>query len=503
MAYSFVQYTGDGAINNYAVTFGYLAKAHVEVRIGGVLKTVTTDYTWPTSTTIRPVVAVPNGTIIELRRNTPKTTAFVDFTDASTLTEENLDNSTIQALYIVQEAFDAADLSIQLDSQNRWDAESRRIINVANPTSAQDAVTRAYLDSALTQAGNLPTQSGNDNKFLRVVSGAAAWVTFTMSMISDATAFGLSLLAAANAAAARALLVVADAVHTHAAADIASGTIATARLGGGSASASTFLRGDQAWAAVTGAVTGIKGLTLSNNGTDPTNDIDIAAGACMSDDADPADRVVMYLSSAITKQLDAAWAVGNNQGGRSSAAAIENTTYHVFAVKRTDTGVVDVILDVSATAPTMPTNYTKKQRIGSIMRESAAIVLFTQDEDFFERTTPSFDVDAASPGTSAVTRTLSVPIGISVHAFVNASTLDGNGGPNQWYLSDLAVTDQAASGTANPLATVITQSNVNNAVQARIRTNTSAQIRSRLQAAAGGTVRISTLGWFDYKRGRN
>jgi hypothetical protein len=45
----------------------------------------------------------------------------------------------------------------------------------------------------------------------------------------------------------------AAAVHTHAATDIASGTMATARLGSGTASASTFLRGDSTWAAPTTA----------------------------------------------------------------------------------------------------------------------------------------------------------------------------------------------------------------------------------------------------------
>jgi hypothetical protein len=39
--------------------------------------------------------------------------------------------------------------------------------------------------------------------------------------------------------------------HTHAAADIVSGTMATARLGSGTASSTTFLRGDSTWQAIT------------------------------------------------------------------------------------------------------------------------------------------------------------------------------------------------------------------------------------------------------------
>lgn len=46
----------------------------------------------------------------------------------------------------------------------------------------------------------------------------------------------------------------AAAVHTHAASDVTSGTMATARLGSGTANSSTFLRGDQSWASPTASV---------------------------------------------------------------------------------------------------------------------------------------------------------------------------------------------------------------------------------------------------------
>lgn len=53
----------------------------------------------------------------------------------------------------------------------------------------------------------------------------------------------------------------ASSTHTHAASDIASGTIATARLGSGTANSTTYLRGDQTWATVTAGVGGSTGAT--------------------------------------------------------------------------------------------------------------------------------------------------------------------------------------------------------------------------------------------------
>jgi hypothetical protein len=52
--------------------------------------------------------------------------------------------------------------------------------------------------------------------------------------------------------------------HTHDAQDLTSGTVATARLGSGSATSTTFLAGDQSWKTVTSGSTNASDL---NSGT--------------------------------------------------------------------------------------------------------------------------------------------------------------------------------------------------------------------------------------------
>jgi hypothetical protein len=238
----------------------------------------------------------------------------------------------------------------------------------------------------------------------------------------------------------------------------------------------------------------LAGMAISNNVSDATNDIDIAAGEC----ADSTSVTVIRATGAFTKRLDAAWAVGTGNGGLDTGA-IANTTYHVFAIQKDSDGTTDYLFSASATAPTMPGGYTYFRRIGSFMRLAAAILPFLQDGDHFQLKTPILDVNATSSGTSAVTRTLSVPTGINVRANMNVGLGAASG--EGVYLSDLALTDLAASGTAAPLYTASTPAS-NLAWQATIRTNTSGQIRSR-QAVGGATetLRIATLGWYD-TRGR-
>lgn len=238
------------------------------------------------------------------------------------------------------------------------------------------------------------------------------------------------------------------------------------------------------------------GLTLSNNTGDATNDIDIAAGEAV----DGAITDLMRLTSGLTKRLDAAWAVGSGNGGLDTGS-IANGTYHLWLIKRPDTGVVDVLFSISATAPTMPTNYTLKRRIGSVLRESGALVAFVQDGDRFMRGAPVQDVGGTDPGTSAVTRTLSVPVGVKVVAIITAQVFNGGTVSNSWYLSDLAQPDTAAGISVYSVRTQGSSSGLS-VSYLEITTNTSAQIRSRMQSSGSGQgFAILTNGWVD-TRGR-
>lgn len=233
----------------------------------------------------------------------------------------------------------------------------------------------------------------------------------------------------------------------------------------------------------------IFGLTLSNNGTDATNDIDIAAGEAASTETNP---VLMVLASALTKRLDAAWAVGTNQGGLDTGS-IANTTYHVWLIQRSDTGVVDALFSTSATSPTMPTNYDRKRRIGSVMRASAAIRAFKQDGDVFSLTTGVVDRNSTAAYSSALL-TLTVPAGIECFPLCTHAAHVNTGTINQ-------ALGSASAGSTTAQVNGISDTNYGRNDSANLpifKTNTSSQLYYS-QAVADTLIAasITTVGWVD------
>ncbi len=198
----------------------------------------------------------------------------------------------------------------------------------------------------------------------------------------------------------------------------------------------------------------IHGLTYANNAGDPTNDIDVAAGGCMSDDG-----TTWIEIAATTKQLDVAWAPDNGAtptGMLGPAAAIGNHDYLMYAIKNPATGASAVIAEKADAALVLPAGYTKKKAFGFIQRTAGAVAAFTTYETAgggleFWWTTPVLDFFHANTLTTARrTDAIRVPKVFSVLAHVTVQTYDATTGTNVRITrvgeTDLAVTTDASNG---------------------------------------------------------
>ena len=121
----------------------------------------------------------------------------------------------------------------------------------------------------------------------------------------------------------------------------------------------------------------ISGLQLSTAGSSST--FGIAVGTASNTTA----LSYMALSSAYTKTTSS-WTVGTGNGALDTGTIANNTWYHAFLIQRTDTGVVDVLVSLSPTSPTLPASYTLFRRIGSMKTDgSAHWTKFVQNGDEF------------------------------------------------------------------------------------------------------------------------
>src|SRR6266436_4793738 len=239
----------------------------------------------------------------------------------------------------------------------------------------------------------------------------------------------------------------------------------------------------------------VGGLILSGGGSQT---LTTNTGVATSDD----NTTFMSLGSTYTKTF-ASWLVGSGNGGLDTGTIAINTWYHVFLIERIDTGVVDVLISLSPTAPTLPASYTKQRRIGSIRTDATPnIIAFGQNGDEFLWSVPFVDVNSTSTGTAAVTATLTVPTGVKVTALANWGASPAGGATQPSLL--ITSLDQADTAPTTTITTIgiDTASATSIAAPAQTRTNTSAQVRYRAsKSSANITISAATMGWLD-TRGR-
>lgn len=235
-------------------------------------------------------------------------------------------------------------------------------------------------------------------------------------------------------------------------------------------------------------------LTVSTPGG---TGLTVAAGTA----SDSAASGYITLASSLTKNTGS-WAVGIS--GALDTGTIATGTYHVYLIKRPDTGVVDWCLSASASAPTtggnIPAAYTKYRRILSILVTSTAPNLFVQEGNTVLYPAPIQDVNGAEVGTTSLTPTLSVPTGIKVEAltrvgiFNSASIVNGlMSSPDETSISGGSLGFNRSIET--PAASVAYF-----ATSPPVRTNTSGQVRFVVDAASS-LYYIATYGYID-RRGQ-
>ena len=178
MAFARDPYTATASQTDFTITFPYLSEDDVTVTKDGVLQTVgaSNDYTIVSSTTVRFNSGLTAGEVVILQRSTSQTTRLVDYT-AGPLAEADLDNDSLQAFYMAQEAVDIANTAMVLNGSNQWDGQSKKIQDVATPTASTDAATKGYVDGLVIAAGNVPTPNdpGEDGYTLVAKDGTFSW----------------------------------------------------------------------------------------------------------------------------------------------------------------------------------------------------------------------------------------------------------------------------------------------------------------------------------------
>jgi hypothetical protein len=165
--------------------------------------------------------------------------------------------------------------------------------NNVNGTSVWSSVTTSDIT-------NLSSFTGFDSRYFTETESDARFVALAGSYVNPSWISSLAWTKLTGVPA-----TFAPSAHTHAAVDIVSGVIATARLGSGTASATTFLRGDQTWATLPAPT-----LTSTRIGFGSGSDLLTSSANFAFED----DRIISIKNGGTSKIEVARFAGTNNYG---------------------------------------------------------------------------------------------------------------------------------------------------------------------------------------------
>jgi hypothetical protein len=283
---------------------------------------VITSFTFLNASTVTISPAPVNGAVIDIRRETPKDSVPVDFTDGSVLLESDLDLLASFNLYTAQEASDGVEDAITRDSTGVWDADNRRIKNVATPVNANDAVNKTWAETAMSsQLASATTQATNA---ANSATSASASATSASGSATTATTKASEASASASAAATSASNASTSATNAATSATSAGNSASNAASSASAAAASQ-------------AAVSADAASASASASSATSSASAASGSATSA-AGSATNAANSATAAAGSASSAATSATNAQNSATSAAGSANTATTQAGIATTQAG---------------------------------------------------------------------------------------------------------------------------------------------------------------------
>jgi hypothetical protein len=186
-------YTGNGSTTNYSFTFPYLDTTDIKATLGG---SATTAYSLLNATTVRFDSAPANSTAIRIYRDTSFDNPKATFYPGSAIRAGDLNDNTLQNLYVSQEAnvdvlnsWKKGDPTII--STETWASNNTQIATTGSIDGRIDAKVDTAMESDVLAGTDLAkTASGGQVTINHSVTGAASVDNSNGTVIQDLTING-------------------------------------------------------------------------------------------------------------------------------------------------------------------------------------------------------------------------------------------------------------------------------------------------------------------------
>ena len=250
----------------------------------------------------------------------------------------------------------------------------------------------------------------------------------------------------------------------------------------------------------------IGGLIPNIDAGDTDHDLTVTVGVAVDSGA----QVFIRLQQEITKQIDAAWTAGNDQGGLFSGTVAADTWYHFFLIRNPNTEAVDAGFDTSVSANNIPTGFTQYRRLLSVLTDGSANIIGFQAWETpgggvqvtWDQTPSPTDWGVNNPGVGFDLRTCTVPPGYEVLADIHAYVSDANtNGVNTIYVIQHPDRDNNAANQTFFHAGITAADDNRASGMVWVRTNTNQQVETHASNSdAGITIAGVAQGWIDSRR---